>query len=1053
MKKFFFLTILSFMSMFALHAQRFQVTTGTQLADEKWAVIQDSAIGGYVTIGNVSNTAGVRQAWISSYNTNGVVVTSAIATTGRQLIARDICLAPSDSTNGKRSYYITGWTQASVNGAIVSQMFVARIRLDGSFIWWREDPIAGQGMAKEGVAVARAANGDVVVASNVAMPASGNIPAGSRIMMSRFSPAGGVMWSNVYNLQGNWMVRELANGVPSPNCAPSPTTMPGEFVITGEVNLTSVTGGGRPATFVAVYNGAGTECWKNVYPANLTALNITADAGYDVVYNTITGNYSVAGVAQTNATRASAASTPYMLEVSTGGALVTGSVYLGPNNNPLGLYPRCIARGVSTPGTAGTQLVVAGPDFGKGLTFMAKIPAVGAAGAFFDYAGFGTANSVAQPFILNDAQPEGILSAQTAKPGYLVSTNSLPAGSFGQGDGHFIRTDLAGQTPDGCPGRPVANVTLSTSTSTSVQSTLVNVSQSGFTQATNFNYPVLQKFCVDTCTVASSYTFTQSGSVVNFTGTGSGNGTITYNWNFGDLTTSNLQNPTHTYASPGTYNACLTVINTLSNGDTCTSSTCRTITVAKPCDIEAGFTYKVACKYKVSFVNTSTGTGPVTYKWIFDDGTISTLSSPTKTFAKCGIHRTYLIVCNPVCCDTIGLDVDIPCCKVVTDFCLQDSGLYVKLLYSTTMNLPTTTYSVYVDGVLTSWTANAYKALTAGVHTICLKARRVSCPGDTCCATCCKTINVHAGCTLNADFWYLIETTGAVVFYNKTTPAGYTSSWEFGDGSPTVTTTAPTHIYTPGTYTACLTTTIVTGTDTCRSRVCKTFTIETPCKVSAKFKSKYCLATPLTVEFINFSVGGTAYFWDFGDGTNSILANPVHNYAATGAYIVCLIARGGHDCWSKTCYRVIVSTTSCDSSCTNLPSKPTFKLGQNLVQPGEILNDMSLEGSTINANGVTKDNINALKAEPAKPKAEDKLSLFPNPASQKVQVVFETATEANGEISVTTAMGSLVYRKSVSFAEGKNQFSIPLNTLANGSYFLKINSGSNIHSTIFSVKN
>ena len=1055
MKKLFLLTFLSFVCIFTANAQRFQVTTGTSLADEKWAVIQDSVAGGYVTIGNVTSSAGLKQVWISSYNTAGAVLTSALATNGRQMIARDICPAPPEANTGKRSYYITGWT----NVGSIHQIFVGRIKLDGGFIWYQENPFGGTGgNSKEGVAIAVAPNGDAVAAGNIAMPVTGSIPAGPRVMMTRFSSAGLLMWSKVYNQTGNWMVRELANGVPSPGCAPSPTSLPGEFVITGEVNISSATGAGRPTTFAAVYNGAGTECWKNVYPVSFSTPAITADAGYDVVYNTVTGNYAIAGVAQTGAARASAASTPYLLEVSTGGVMVSGAVYFGPGPSPLGLYPRCIARGVSTPGTVGTQLVVAGPDYVRGKTFMAKIPAVGAIGSFFSYTGLSTANSVVQPFILNDAQPEGILYTQlTTKPGYLISTNSLPTGAFGAGDGHFIRTDLAGQTPDDCRNIPIQNQPLQSSAFTQTQSTTIDIQQWGNPNTQNFNYPVLQKFCNDTCIVSSSYTSTTTGSSVAFAGSGSGNGTISYFWNFGDATTSTLQNPTHTYPGPGSYTACLTVINTNSAGDTCSATTCKTIVIAKPCDVVAGFTYKVSCKYKVSFTNTSTGTAPLTYKWHFDDGTTSTLFNPTKTFTTCGLHRTYLVVCNPVCCDTFFVTVDIPCCKVVSDFCLQDSGLYVKLLYNTAMNLPTTTYTVYVDGVLTTWTANAYKALTAGVHTICLKARRVSCPGDTCCATCCKTISVHANCTLAADFWYLVQTTGNVTFYNKTTPAGYTSVWDFGDGSPTVLTASPSHIYAiPGTYTACLTTTIVTGTDTCRSKVCKTFTTEVPCKVSAKFKSKYCLATPLTVEFINFSTGGGTYFWSFGDGGTSVATSPIHTYSATGTYIVCLSANVSPGCWSKSCFRVVVSSTSCDTSCSTLPAMPTFKMGNNLIQPGEIFNYMALEGSVTSANGTTRDNTNALKAEQKqveKVKAADKLSLFPNPAAQKVQVVFETVTDATGEITITNALGSLVYRKAVTMAEGKNQYSVPVNSFANGNYFLRINSGNKIQSTLFSVKN
>ena len=50
-------------------------------------------------------------------------------------------------------------------------------------------------------------------------------------------------------------------------------------------------------------------------------------------------------------------------------------------------------------------------------------------------------------------------------------------------------------------------------------------------------------------------------------------------------------------------------------------------------------------------------------------------------------------------------------------------------------------------------------------------------------------------------------------------------------------------------------------------------------------------ATPClnsTVSFTNTSVGGSGYFWDFGDGNTSTMPNPAHQYGAPGNYTVCL---------------------------------------------------------------------------------------------------------------------------------------------------------------------
>jgi len=49
---------------------------------------------------------------------------------------------------------------------------------------------------------------------------------------------------------------------------------------------------------------------------------------------------------------------------------------------------------------------------------------------------------------------------------------------------------------------------------------------------------------------------------------------------------------------------------------------------------------------------------------------------------------------------------------------------------------------------------------------------------------------------------------------------------------------------------------------------------------------------PLTVNFINKSVGGSPYHWDFGDGSTSLEANTSHTYYVPGNYVAKLTATG-----------------------------------------------------------------------------------------------------------------------------------------------------------------
>ncbi len=49
------------------------------------------------------------------------------------------------------------------------------------------------------------------------------------------------------------------------------------------------------------------------------------------------------------------------------------------------------------------------------------------------------------------------------------------------------------------------------------------------------------------------------GTTFSFTGSAIGGIAPTYSWSFGDTNTATIQNPTHTYAAPGTYSVTLTV--------------------------------------------------------------------------------------------------------------------------------------------------------------------------------------------------------------------------------------------------------------------------------------------------------------------------------------------------------------------------------------------------------------------------------------------------------------------------------------------------------------
>ncbi|MBN1431742.1 MAG: PKD domain-containing protein [Methanomicrobiaceae archaeon] len=127
---------------------------------------------------------------------------------------------------------------------------------------------------------------------------------------------------------------------------------------------------------------------------------------------------------------------------------------------------------------------------------------------------------------------------------------------------------------------------------------------------------------------------------VSFTDSSTGTPT-SWSWDFGDSGTSALQNPEHTYTSPGTYDVSLTVSNA-EGSDTEIKAGYITVNAYVPvanfsADPTAGYAPLV-----VTFTDLSTG-GPTSWSWDFGDGQNSTDQNPVHTYSSPG---TYTVILN-----------------------------------------------------------------------------------------------------------------------------------------------------------------------------------------------------------------------------------------------------------------------------------------------------------------------------------------------------------------------------------------------------------------------
>lgn len=134
------------------------------------------------------------------------------------------------------------------------------------------------------------------------------------------------------------------------------------------------------------------------------------------------------------------------------------------------------------------------------------------------------------------------------------------------------------------------------------------------------------------CAASADFNFNASNPV-SFTDNTTGSGTIrSWKWDFGDGTTSDLPNPVHTYAAPGNYFVCLSIVMSDGN-ETCCDRICKQVTVGPPnnnCVANADFTFKRPINSPFTdFTSTSSGTGLIcSYFWDFGDTNTYTGTNP-----------------------------------------------------------------------------------------------------------------------------------------------------------------------------------------------------------------------------------------------------------------------------------------------------------------------------------------------------------------------------------------------------------------------------------------
>ncbi|MBI4944760.1 MAG: PKD domain-containing protein, partial [Bacteroidetes bacterium] len=361
-----------------------------------------------------------------------------------------------------------------------------------------------------------------------------------------------------------------------------------------------------------------------------------------------------------------------------------------------------------------------------------------------------------------------------------------------------------------------------------------------------------------------------------------------WNWNFGDGNISALQNPVHSYTAAGTY----TVTLSITSDSGCTSVFVSTVTFCTHVISDFVSSTSVCSGQTIAFTNTSTvmaGDSIISWNWNFGDGVSDTTQNPTHTFVQAGTDSVKLMVTTLLgSTDTAMHLVTInPAPAALFGYtltCKSDSVFFSDSSSLATGNIISWNWS-FGDGNTSTMQNPVHSYSTAGTFTVTLAVTSDS----GCTAT--YVDSVSPGKPVVALFSSSASTTcsGQLITFTDTSISmnGTVASWNWTiDGNTFISQNVPYSYTFAGTDTVIL---IVVDSAGCSDTMTKVITIH-PSPVASFTVLTTCALD--SVYFSNASAisGGNiiSYTWNFGDGNNSALQNPIHYYDSTGAYLALL---------------------------------------------------------------------------------------------------------------------------------------------------------------------
>ncbi len=404
-------------------------------------------------------------------------------------------------------------------------------------------------------------------------------------------------------------------------------------------------------------------------------------------------------------------------------------------------------------------------------------------------------------------------------------------------------------------------------------------------------------------------------------------GGLTYQWNFGNGSSTTTATPSYSYTTPGYYNITLLAENAAHCRSSLTKSSYINITIPPASSFYASGTQFCSPPATTNFNNTSTGITPVGYEWYYGDGGYSIATSPSYTYITTGAFSVKLITTDGNGCkDSITKPAYVTIGKAKASFSAPANACGGNTVTFTNTSAPHLSSYWDFGNSVTSTNENdntTYNSTGAFV------AKLIIYDGF-CYDTAAQTIFVStpSGSLVDSQ---LCSPRSTFSFTANLTPGTSLSSWNFG-GSSTSTSNPAIHQFLSPIFNVTLN---MVDTAGCTASVSKMDTVRNLMLQIAAFDQRGCVNrtvnfTPLPVfqlgmDYYSYNYPVTACIWDFGDGTPSSSAiYPAHIYTTTGKFNARCHATTANGCTIDTFIEIQVGSIQ----------TPSFTMSATHVCPG-----------------------------------------------------------------------------------------------------------------------